>query len=91
VNEAGLCFLIVQKNKTWKNPHNNRKLLFLILKWGWIFLKRTPILSGIQFTTHFIDLFVVKTNRFVGSSLNVILTRPALEQGCGKQTPGARK
>jgi len=91
VNEAGLCFLIVQKNKTWKNPHNNRKLLFLILKWGWIFLKRTPIPSGIQFTTHFIDLFVVKTNRFVGSSLNVILTRPALEQGCGKQTPGARK
>ena len=25
------------------------------------------ILSGIQFTTHFIDFFVVKTKRFVGS------------------------
>jgi len=33
------------------------------LKWGWVFLERTRILSGIQFTTHFIDLFVVETKR----------------------------
>jgi len=44
-----------------------------------------------QFTTHFIEIFVVETKRFVGSFVNVILARPALEQGCGKQTPSARK
>jgi len=31
------------------------------------------ILSGIQFTTYFIEFFVVGTKRFVGSSLNVFL------------------
>jgi len=30
-----------------------------VLRWGWVFLERTQILSGIQFTTHFIDFFVV--------------------------------
>jgi len=36
----------------------------------WVFLERTQILSGIQFTTHFIELFVVETRRFVGSFVN---------------------
>jgi len=63
---------------------------------GWVFLERTRILSGIQFTTHFIDFFVVETKRFVGSTVNVILAR----QTCGqrssraaesKRRPGARK
>jgi len=49
------------------------------LWWGWIFLKQTRILSGIQSTTHFIHFFVAKTNWFVGSFVNVILTR----QTCG--------
>jgi len=49
-------------------------------RWGWVFLERTQILSGIQYTTHFIDFFVVETKRFVGSSVNVILTR----QTCGQ-------
>jgi len=45
------------------------------LRWGWVFLKRTQILSGIQFTTHVIEIFVVETKRFVSSTLNVILMR----------------
>jgi len=34
--------------------------------------RRTQILSGTQFTTHFIELFVVEMKRFVGSTVNVI-------------------
>ena len=45
------------------------------LRWGWVFLERTRILSGIYFTTHFIEFFVVETKRFVGCFVNVILTR----------------
>ena len=52
-----------------------------ILRWGWVFLERTRILSGLQFTTHFIEFFVVETKRFVGSFSNVILTR----QTCGQR------
>ena len=67
------------------------------LRWGLVFLKRTRILSGFQFTTHFIDFVGVETKRFDGSTENVILTRdaanlrPALEYGCRRQTPSARK
>ena len=53
------------------------------------------ILSGIQFTTHFVWIFVVETKRFVGSFVNVILTRQTCGQrssrACGKQTLSARK
>ena len=52
------------------------------LRWGWVFLERTRILSGIQFTTHFIEIFVVKTKRFVGSFVNVTLTC----QTCGQRS-----
>ena len=52
---------------------------------GWVFLERTRILSGIQFTTHFIDFFVEETKRFVGSFVNVILTR----QTCGQRSSRA--
>jgi len=55
------------------------------LRWGWVFLERTRILSGIQFTTHFIEIFVVETKRFVGSTLNVIMTR----QTCGQRSSRA--
>jgi len=27
------------------------------LRWGWVFLERTRILSGIQFTTYFTEIF----------------------------------
>jgi len=53
-----------------------------MLRWGWVFLERTRILSGMQFTTHFIEFFVVETKRFVGSFVNVILTR----QTCGQRS-----
>jgi len=43
-----------------------------LLRWGWVFLERTRILGGIQFTTHFIEIFVGETKRFVGSFVNVI-------------------
>jgi len=43
------------------------------------------ILSGIQFTTHFIEIFVVETKRFVGSFVNMILTR----QTCGQRSSRA--
>jgi len=55
------------------------------LRWGWVFLKQTQILSGIQFRTHFIDFFVVETKRFVSSTVNVILTR----QTCGQRSSKA--
>jgi len=64
-------------------------------RWGWLFLERMWTLSGIQFTTHFIDFFVVETKRFVSKfckrDLEAANLRPALEQGCGKQTLSARK
>jgi len=55
------------------------------LRWGWVFLERTQILSGIQFTTHFIESIVVETKRFVGSTVNVILSR----QTCGQRSSQA--
>jgi len=55
------------------------------LRWDWVFLERTRILSGIQFTTHFIDFFVVETKQFVGSFVHVILTW----QTCGQRSTRA--
>ena len=63
--------------------HSIRSLsfsLFSLLRWGWVFLQQKRILTGVQFTTHFIDFFDVKTKRFVGSSVNVILTRRTCSQ-----------
>jgi len=51
-------------------------------RWGWIFLERIRILSGIQFTRHFIKSIVVETKQFVSSNLNVILT----QQTCGQRS-----
>jgi len=39
------------------------------LRWGWVFLERTRILSGIQFTAYFIEIFVVETKRFVSRKI----------------------
>jgi len=55
------------------------------LRRSWVLLERTRILSGIQFTTHFIEFFVVETKRFDGSLVNVILTR----QTCGQRSSRA--
>ena len=51
----------------------------------WVFFERTRILSEIQFTTYFIELFVVQTERFVGCFVHVILTR----QTCGQRSSKA--
>jgi len=51
-------------------------------RWGWVFVERTRILSGIQFTRHFIEFFAVETKQFVGSNVNVILPR----QTCGQRS-----
>ena len=51
-------------------------------RWGWVFLKRTRILSGIQFMTHFIEFVVVESQRFVSSTVNVIST----QHKCGQRS-----
>jgi len=55
------------------------------LRRGWVFLERTQILSGIQFTRHFIEFGVVETKQFISSHVNVILTR----QTCGQRSSRA--
>ena len=55
------------------------------LRWGWVFLERRRIPSGIHFTTCFIEIFVAETKRFVGSFVHVILTR----QICGQRSSRA--
>jgi len=75
-------------NSTDDGPHKqktkNKKPLVGLgrERWGWVFLERTRILSGIQFTAYFIEFFVVETKRFVGSFVHVILTR----QTCGQRS-----
>jgi len=61
------------------------------LRWGWVFLERTRILSGIRFTTHFIECFVLETKRFVGSFVNVILTRQTCSQRSSRGAESKRR
>jgi len=61
------------------------------LRWVWVFLERTRILSGIQFTTHFIEFFVAETKRFVGSFVHVILTRQTCCQRSSKVAESKRR
>jgi len=84
---------IVKKNKIsikyldfWGN-----NLKCFELRWGWVFLDRTRILSGIQFTTHFIENLVVETKRFVGSFLHVILARQTWGQSSSKAVESKRR
>ena len=53
--------------------------------WGWVFLERTWILNGMQFTTHCIEFVVVGTKQLVSSTVNVFLTR----QTCGQRSSRA--
>ena len=55
---------------------------FLTLRWGWVYLERTQIFSGIQFTKHLIEFIFVETNQSVCSNSNVTLTR----QTCGQRS-----
>jgi len=50
------------------------------LRWGRVFLERTCILSWIQFTSYFINIFVVERKQFVGSFVHVIFTRQTCDQ-----------
>jgi len=58
---------------------------FVLIRWGWVFLERTRILRGIQFTTHFIKKFVVESNDSSVVFVNVILTW----QTCGQRSSRA--
>ena len=67
-------------------PPVRQCVAWFLLRWGWVFLERTRILSGIQLTSHFIINFcVVETKRFVSSTVNVILMR----QTCGQRSSRA--
>jgi len=58
---------------------------------GWVFSKRTCVFSGIQFTTHFIELFVMETKKIVRSNSNVILTQQTCGQRSGMAAGGKRR
>ena len=74
---------------TWIDLSNN---WLLFNNWmGLGILERTRIFSGIQFTTHFIQFFVVETKRFVGSAVNVILTRQTCSQRSSKAAESKRR
>ena len=62
-----------------------------IPRWGWTFLERTWILSGIQFTRHCIVFVVVETTRFVGSNVNMILTQQTCSQRWSRAAGGKRR
>ena len=49
----------------WQKPTPTPSPGFWYLRWGWVFLERMRILSGIQFTTHFIEIFVMETKSSV--------------------------
>jgi len=63
----------------------------IALRWGWVFFERKRILSGIQFTTYFIEIFVVETKRFVNSFVNVILTRHTYGQHSSRAAERKRR
>ena len=64
-------------------PVHSEKIVSKTLRGGWVFL------SGIQFTAHFIEIFVVEAKQFVGSFVHVILTRQTRGQRSSK--PAERK
>ena len=56
------------------------RVAFFCVRWGWVFLARTRILSRFQFAGHFIEFVLLETNQLVGSNPNVILTRQTYGQ-----------
>jgi len=77
----------------WSEVGNHKQRT--VLRWGWVFLERTWILSRIQFTTHFSNFLLWKRNNssavLYTGDVDAANMRPSLEQGYGKQTPSARK
>ena len=72
-----------------KEHHSER--FMTVLKWGWVFLERMRILSGIQLTTQLIEFLVVETKRFVGSFVNVIFTRQTCSQRSSRAVESKRR
>ena len=89
-----LCLIWLPRKKSQKISKNRTKSIRLIVifpqmnyrfKVGLSILERTWILSGIQFTTHFIEFFVVEAKQFVSRFVHVILAR----QTCGQRSSKA--
>ena len=59
------------------------------LRWGWVFLERTRILSGIHNVFH--RFFVVETKRFVSSFVNLTLTRQTCNQRSSRAAESKRR
>ena len=51
---------------------------------GWVLFERTCVITGIQFTKHFIEFVLVETNQFCGSNSNLILTRQTCSHRLGR-------
>jgi len=62
-----------------------------ILRWGWVFLERSLILSRFQFTRQSIGSVLVETNQFVVSNPHVILTRYTCSQRLGRAAGSKRR
>jgi len=61
-------------------------------RWGWVFLEQTRIVSGIQFTMHSIEFFVMETKQLVVSFVNVILTgKPAASARAGLRKANTKR
>jgi len=82
--ESDFCFSGHQASKTQPNNWSNLEAdgEHLIKVGLGISSEQTQNFSGIQFTMHLIEFFVVETKQFVTSSVNVILTR----QTCGQRS-----
>ena len=56
--------------------------LFVWLRWGWVFLERTRILSEIQFTRHFIEIIVAETKQIDMDLFRLIDVRQCAYKSC---------
>jgi len=84
---------IDRKYLFWENCFDRFQFKFLEsfkVVLGLVWLKRTCVFSGIQFTEHFIDFFV-ETNQLFGSNSNVILTRQTCGQRSGMAAESKRR
>jgi len=85
--EASSCSGISSRNfsKTLDFYYVTCNVLVSRLRWGWVFLELTRILSGIQFARYFMEFAIMETKRFVSSDVKVILIR----QTCGQRSSRA--
>jgi len=91
VKMEGICKRALISTKEPSFPQKRKVSSILHLRWGCVFLERTRILSGIQFTTHFMEFFAVETKRFIGRSINVIFTRQTCCQRSSRAAESKRR